>query len=162
MTGARPSVPSMHLQLGILRSAVDAGAEVYSVVAGGLSLTAGRAGSPGPGPAGLRAVEVMVGERRFAGRVSAEAQVRMEAAVRLGVVRLVGAGRYGPYWTFGLRMPRGGGAGRRSPGCPGRPGGSAPGRRRGGDRPAGSRPRERQGGAGARVDLGRGAGPGPG
>lgn len=88
-------------QLDILRGVADDGAEVYSVVVAG-PLDARRAGSPGPGPAGLRPVEVTVGERRFAGRVSAQAQVRMEAALRSGGLRLVGAGRYGRYWTFGF------------------------------------------------------------
>jgi hypothetical protein len=85
-------------QLQILRSAADRGTEVYSVVAPYL---------PDPRPtdcrwpgARLRAVEVALGERRLAGRVSSEALVRMETAVRAGRVRLVGAGRYGPYWTF--------------------------------------------------------------
>ncbi len=47
-----------------------------------------------------------MGERRLVGRVSAEAEASLAEAIRSGPVRLVGAGRYGPYWTLNFQAAR--------------------------------------------------------
>jgi hypothetical protein len=68
----------------------------------GYSGDSGGDGRRGP----VRAVELEVGERRLVGLVSAEAEASLAAAIRSGPVRLVGAGRYGPYWTLNFQAAR--------------------------------------------------------
>jgi len=91
-------------QLGDLRGLAVDRTEVHPVVAAGpdRSLAGSSFASPFAG-----AVEAIIGERRLvAGRVSRAAWATlMAAATGPEPIRLVGAGRYGPYWTLIFEGP---------------------------------------------------------
>ncbi len=92
-------------QLGALRVLAVDRTEVHPVVAAGPGRSL--AGSSFTASPSAGAVEAIIGERRLvAGRVSRAAWATlMAAATGPEPVRLVGAGRYGPYWTLIFEGP---------------------------------------------------------